>query len=365
MIDSLIKKNKELNKPNFFGVTASGISGNLCSAVGGWVEIGRKELTGTSGCLYTTEFGAYENIMYLYQLEANNLSPSARMRFNDDTGSHYASRQNVEGSVCATTLTNQNNSMVVAMNTTDAEYQVGYGYIENVAGQEKLGMNHNVNRSTAGECTAPSRVESVYKYDPASLCTSIDEVRITNCGSGVYAIGTQVIALGWDKDNTHSPECSFWQPLTRKTIASASTCLTTDTFAGKEWLMVNIYGRVNGCGNINGAKLQFNGDTCSNYAWRRARGGADCTGTNATSTFGGCTADISSFSSYIIRNQADKEKLISGHEVVNATAGECTVPGRAEYAWKWDNTSDQITSIKAVTANAFSTASYIQVWGSD
>jgi len=69
---------------------------------------------------------------------------------------------------------------------------------------------------------------------------------------------------------------------------------------------------------------------------------------------------------FIINNSAN-EKLIIGHISKEGTAGAGTAPNRSELAWKWANTSAQITSINFVNTDTgdLGTTSSLKVWGSD
>lgn len=357
MIDNTIKKNKELNKPNFFGVTASGISGNLSTPSGGWVELGRHERGSAGDCVTVSCLSAHENLMFLTHTIQNG-GYSQNIRFNGDGGTNYASRRSHNGAA-DTTLVNDTD---VNISDFDCKDMMSYGYIKNISAQEKLVISHTVNQRGIGECTAPEREETVGKWD--NVCTVINQMTVTDTAVGCdYATGSQLIVLGWDKCNTHDATSNFWQPLGYADLSGgASANLDSGSFAGKEWLMVNAY-LESGTGNANNGST-FNNDSCSNYATRRYVG-CEQTNTNHTSLLGGCSSAHGMFVTSIIRNQSDKEKLGLTHTASIVCAGECSAPVLGEFAQKWDNTASQITSIKYTVGGTYGTNSYVQVWGAD
>jgi hypothetical protein len=142
--------------------------------------------------------------------------------------------------------------------------------------------------------------------------------------------------------------------------------ITSGTFTAKKYLWVQIYADKSLDGTQN---LTFNNDTGSNYSSRISfNGGADSTGTSASSISQGNDGLQPHLSNYFIINNSANEKLVTGTTVFDKTAGAGTAPSREEVVGKWANTSSQITEIDLINSNAssvYSSSSLIKVWGSD
>ena len=350
-----------------FGVIASGISGNLCQTVGGWVELSRHELNCASDLITVngcgSGFAVHENLMFLkHIITPASGQMSNNLTFNGSCATLHAERSSKNGAADVTEVAVDHISLE---STVDDSDDMSYGYIKNVAGQEKLGISHSVSVKCAGECTEPNRRETVFKWDPASLCTNITRLDIACVTTGTFTAGSQVIVLGWDKCNTHAPECAFWQPLGQTTLTSASDNIEVASFTAKEWLMVNHFSIA--CGSIC-TNITFNNDTCTNYATRVNNNGAsDNTFTNRANIDNLAVVGKGQFMTNIIRNQSDKEKLLIGHIIESTGAGECSAPARNEVIAKWDNTASQITTIDFtnVGGGSVTAGSYVQVWGAN
>ena len=117
------------------------------------------------------------------------------------------------------------------------------------------------------------------------------------------------------------------------------------------------------------SKYRFNGDSGSNYAERRCdNGGSDGTSTglnNFQAYHSGGTA--LAFAVHKISNQANYEKLMQGSIVENNDTGASNAPNRQEFAGKWANTSDQISSVEVFNdgSGSFNTGSEVVVLGYD
>jgi len=158
-----------------------------------------------------------------------------------------------------------------------------------------------------------------------------------------------------------------WQRLVSTSADGNSTTLTTSAFTAKDNLHVVIYARSAVAGNY---QVRFNGDasggSSGNYATRRNYDGAN-EGSFQSSKFISYSATSALSSNMIlnITNKSDKEKLVIGHCAENSTAGAGTAPNRVEFAGKWVNTSDQVTTITVLTNSGsnLTSDSYITVFG--
>ena len=83
---------------------------------------------------------------------------------------------------------------------------------------------------------------------------------------------------------------------------------------------------------------------------------------------GGITASsLPSFHNYFVINNSANDKLVTGNNIFQGTAGAGTAPQRMEFTGKWSNTSSQVTEIDfdADGGNSFAATSIIKVWGHD
>jgi hypothetical protein len=152
-------------------------------------------LTSAGDTLEISDLSANNFIQLLnHKLVDNNL-PQINFRVGTgsvDTGSNYAYRRNRHG----TEGTGGN----VAFVQTEALVGIGtpsmnITYICNIAGEETLTMNENINANTAGAGTAPARQETVGKW---ATTTQIDTVHYVNTNTGDMGVDSNLSALGAD-----------------------------------------------------------------------------------------------------------------------------------------------------------------------
>lgn len=136
-----------------------------------------------------------------------------------------------------------------------------------------------------------------------------------------------------------------WVELARTTLGSNGDTITVSSLPDKRYYKF-ILRTHPADGNTDDIKLSFNGDTGSNYAYRRSAGGvADDTFTS-TNNFR-IDAANGAYDRHVfgyVANYASKEKLVIAHDVIGQTAGAGTAPYRIETAGKWANTSNAISS---------------------
>ena len=156
-----------------------------------------------------------------------------------------------------------------------------------------------------------------------------------------------------------------WKELGRTSVTSGDSIDVT-SLADKRYLMV--LGCGIGSGNV-ALISRFNSDTGNNYNNRySSNGGADATsGANDRLFTNGSGSSPQEFSVFYVANKSDKEKLLVGHNVNNATAGAGTAPQRREYANKWANTSNAISSLNVFNSDTgdFASGSEVVVLGYD
>ena len=168
---------------------------------------------------------------------------------------------------------------------------------------------------------------------------------------------------------------SSWERLATVTLGSAGDTLTSGTFTAKKHLKFE-YMLIRDSNDIND-NIHFNdvtGDT--NYSMRRSFNNGDESGSfdgdnpsNGNGFYYG-TVDSSPliYASATVINIADEEKLGILHGVASGTAGAGNAPSlRRENAFKWSNTSVQITKITLTNniAGSYGSGSTLTVWGAD
>ena len=326
---------------------------------GGWKEVGRTTLGSANTTIDVTSLADKRYYMVLSDVDFTTLT-ATRLRLNSDNAGNYASRWSADGS---TDSTNTSSATTVIHGGTPAASEPFFNvmYMSNLATKEKLIINHNVNRSTAGAGTAPTRLESVIKH--AQTTNPISSVQYV--AGATHSIGSEVVVLGWDPADTHTT--NFWEELLSVDPNVAGTSYTTSSFTAKKYLWIQIQKDFYGT-STSKFKLRFNGDTGSNYADRYSiNGGAEVTNLSGTLANISETADDSElFTNIFIINNSANEKLGTSHTVRSSTAGAGTAPNRDEGVFKWTNTASQITQLTILAGNASWIGQLrIRVWGSD
>jgi hypothetical protein len=156
-----------------------------------------------------------------------------------------------------------------------------------------------------------------------------------------------------------------WQRLAHVELSSSSSVIDSGTFTAKPFLKI-VLCHINTGGYVN-PKLQFNGDSGSNYASRYSdNGGSDATSTSQ-SEVDLRAGELQSPAKTVINviNTSNKEKLFTSETIIQNTAGAGNSPSRGEVVGKWANTSDSITSVKFIktASGSFATGSYVTVFG--
>ena len=282
-----------------------------------------------------------------------------RYRFNNDTGSNYARRYSANGGSDSTNVNQDNFPTNYDMNPC-----FNILNIMNIADQEKLieGGTCELNQTT-GAGTAPNRMELTGKWTNTS--NAINQVNCYQTGSGDFAVGSEVVVLGYDPDDTEGT--SVWEELASNDESSGTN---TSTFTAKKYLWVQF--KVENSGSIQPELILGSGgsiDTGNNFSTRVYSadiGSSDVTRTSQDSieTERASTAPI--FMNFFIINKSDKEKLCIGEAISQESAGAGNAPVRWEIVGKWANTSAQanILGFKDSGSGSFATSS-LKVWGFD
>ena len=329
-----------------------------------WKELGRTTLGSTGDTIDVSSFAAKDNLMILgHRIQSG--ACNMLFRFNADSGSNYASRHSHNGGTDSTSTSQTSSTAIMSGDSSDA---FAVQYVTNITNQEKLVLSNSITQSATGAGTAPNRREKVYKW--ANTSYPITSVNCFNDESGGdYAVGSEVVVLGFDNDEADSGT-NFWQELTTTEATGAvSGTWSTDTFATKKYLWIQTY--FTGANQDPVLRLGTGGsiDTGSNYSYRfNYNNGSDQTGTSNTGMAIGSTASGTGFNNTFIINKSDKEKLVMNENNRADTAGAGTAPDyRFEGVGKWSNTSGQIDKIgwQKGSGNVAGAGSYIKVWGAD
>ena len=147
-----------------------------------------------------------------------------------------------------------------------------------------------------------------------------------------------------------------WKELGRTTLGSNGDTITVSSLPDKRYYKF-ILRTHPADGNTDDIKLSFNGDTGSNYAYRRSAGGQADDTFASTNNFR-IDASNGAYDRHVfgyVANYTSKEKLVIAHDVIGQTAG--AVPYRIETAGKWTNTSNAISSFTFTNQGAGNFAS--------
>ena len=144
-----------------------------------WEEL--DDSTWSSGDSWTS--GTFTAKKYLWvQFYSKSAGGSNYCRFNGDSGTNYANRYSIDGGTDST-IDTQPESYLGAIDGLSFNNL----FIINNSANEKLLMANRVSRSTAGEGTAPTRMESVGKW--ANTSSQITSITITTAGGGSFTAG--------------------------------------------------------------------------------------------------------------------------------------------------------------------------------
>ncbi|UVF62408.1 hypothetical protein [Nitrososphaeria virus YSH_174770] len=339
--------------------------GGTAIANNSWKEIARTTLGSASDTITVDSIPARDNLMiipYVYDEGSNQVYGQGR--FNNDSGSNYANRWSRNG---GSDTTNINQTEMITYFAGAAFGEFGIFEMANIAGQEKLLIDHGVAADATGAGTAPKRHEGVHKW--ANTSNQVTRFDYLNGGAGTFGTGSEVVVLGYDNDEADSGT-NFWQELADVELSSSGDLIDSGTFTAKKYLMIEAVGYRANDSIIPALRVGNETlDTGNNYARRQSvNGGSDVTVTSqssiaTTSGAGYLTKDI-----YFIVNKSDKEKLVINHGYVTGS-GASTAGDRQEIVGKWANTSAQINRIGYLNVGGgssdFGAGSYIKVYGAD
>lgn len=331
------------------------------TGVGGWKELGRDTLESSADIMTVSSLPDKRYYMWIMDGIPTGALDDINMKMGNgsiDTLSNYASRRSSNGGTHSQVL-----------DTTGIKFDGGhgahqrftYGYISNLAGEEKLMQCWEAHGESDGQ-----RFETVGKWD--NVIDPLDTLSVNNIGGGSFDTGSEFIVLGWDDADTHTT--NFWEELGSAEWSSGST-LPTVSFTAKKYLWVQYFtsGGIGGDGANRVSLRVGNGsiNTGGNYTFRNSEnGGAPPSGTTGTDRWLTHTGHKKNFTNMFIVNSASNEKLAIYHTSEGSGTGAGSAVGRIEGVGKW-NVSSQINRISVFDytgGNSFN-AGIIKVWGSD
>ena len=214
------------------------------------------------------------------------------------------------------------------------------------------------------------KILSVFKgvFKWTNTTDSINRIKFSDFNGTAMNADSEVVVLGWDSDDTHSD--NFWEEL-GSVSGDGTQYIDVGTFTAKKYLWVQMY--LKPVGASNSMNLSFNGyggSPYDGYAQRLSYDG---------SVYGAGSRDQAYYSdgfgtqgarllNLFIINASGYEKLITSTGIYtdNASNSAGAVPRRMNHCGKWEDTSEQITSMKVTgSGGGFTTDSIIKVWGHD
>ena len=335
---------------------------------GGWKELARTKLGSANATVSVTGLPDKQYYMILCDRTSGG-SMNTGVQLNGDTSSNYSFRRNAGTSDNAET--DQTNMEGLSTNTS---YAFEVGHLANLANKEKLNIRQHVARNGGGESAAPYGADMVGKWDNVS--DAVSSYQWISANSATYGSGSEVVVLGYDKDDTHTD--NFWEELASVELTSTNVKVDSGTFTSKKYLWIQIYYNQSGVSGHRKIRLgdAKNGlDADDNYSQMYKIGDGTQQPENTQSGWftdqGNSSAVTSGFINMFIRNNPTEEKLCIRDEVWNYTSGASTANiFKSRFTSKWAMTDagiNQVTLEKSTGSEngTFGAGSIIKVWGSN
>lgn len=331
--------------------------------VGGWVELARTTLGGTSTTVTATSIANKRYFMVLENLFGTAAVRPRRRSGNGslDTGNNYSSRNSSGGASDATQVSQPS---IPFNSTTQSTPYFHVSYLANLSAQEKILLGHSVNQNTLGAGTPPTREEAIGKH--AFTSNPLDQIASLTTVS-TFAAASEIVILGWDEADIHTT--NFWG---QEGSAIGSTLDITYATARK-YMWAQFLVKAGGAGTTLGLRLG-NGslDSGSAYAFRQSEDDAvDSTFTSQNEIQLNqvtLAANELLYVNIFVINNAVNEKIMIIHTVdTNAGVGATNPPSRDEIVAKHVNTSNQDNhiGIVAIAGSISATSSRGKGWGGD
>lgn len=191
-----------------------------------------------------------------------------------------------------------------------------------------------------GETPSATRWSELGDNDDAlATGAGIDNLAILNrhLAAGIVDPTKMAVATTW-----------LWEKLADVTLSTTGTSISSGTITAKNHIMIILIAIPTG-GTLN-VGIRFNNDSGNNYAESGTiNGGTNATGASLPQINTKTAIDANhQLTTGQFDNNASREKLGIMNSVIRNAAGAANPPERKEGAYKWANTSVQITRVDAV-----------------
>lgn len=246
----------------------------------------------------------------------------------------------------------------------------------------ELGLYENNTASNLGSATSDtegifaqkSGVDLQFKrlLEGTGISLSSNATHITIANSGVTSVtSNNNSTIGVVPTSGNVVLYPKYELLCQTTLASSNATISCNNFNARTNLEIKIYARITGT-SLEPA-YRFNGDSGNNYAFRvSANGGADggATSTSRCNLGTASSLRLSGDSLYttlfIENNNSSERKILNLQSVAGAGTSSAINSDRWVGSCKWDNISNQVTSITIIGftgVGSFNTGSQLTVWG--
>jgi len=335
-----------LNLVNPFMKFASG-GGGAASALN-WEKLG-DDIASHGDDTMEVSVSDYQYYLLLGHCMKNG-AINAKLRFNDDSSSHYAYTSYANGGV---KFESAPDSRIDLYRDTDDKFFMAY--IDNTQQDVKQVISKDMENTDTGSGDTPVRDQTVGKYVPSSN-TSITKINVFNDNAGSFTTGSEILVLGADENVTAS---SAWELLGEQDVGGGGANIDID-IDPKKYLWIQAYNVDNGTGDVN---MLFN-DSTSGYAERYSDNfGSDATNGNMggiSSNYGALAGNT--WHNYFVENFDGYQKQVMYTYGIDAGASG-TAPDTLNAVGKWTGTS-QISNVKiSVGGGNFGDGSFCRIWG--
>ena len=325
-----------------------------------WVELGRKSVPSTTKTWNTDDFtsAGYDNLMILFEWKTNQTNADSAIRFNSNSGTHYAYRNTYDGSG---SNSNTSKDEVMLDGTISGMQNFTVLHVTNIADKEKMGHYRVVHEKASGSGSGevPRRAEGSLKWSNTSdNITSLYFDNVQSSGTRQYTEG-EVVILG--QKSTGVDASGKWQELGDVSGNGSSTSLDV-SFTAKKYLWVQIHTT---SASGHGGSLTFNDTGNDEYAMRRNEENTEYDNKYDMDylRLNNSGSAKERWVNMFIINKSNEPKLATYEVCESITDGEGTAPTRMEAVGKWNNNA-QITKITLGTAT-FDSTTTMKVWGFD
>jgi len=157
-----------------------------------WEELGRTTLSSSAASVSLSSLPVRKYLKVLIKYTTTGGTNDAGLRYNNDSGSNYATRYANPGSAAATDI-NQIFSILSGATTLQPTF-VDLEFLNNTT-EEKMGWGTKQDIGGTGSGTSPGVLQVYYKWsNTVDPITRIDLVKLT--GAGLFNTGSEIIVLG-------------------------------------------------------------------------------------------------------------------------------------------------------------------------